>query len=135
MSCNVVKSAWGLNDRKMLNDRAKMVHRSTNGVFIDENHIKSVYGRNNLKKYLETNKFEQIYSKKGTTLNEGVQYPNISDSRTNIISNKSENTNEIRKFSLAGVDALTADNDARIKAYDLEQKGLNDRAKMVHRST
>lgn len=35
-----------------------------NNKYIEENQIKSIYGRNNLKKYLKINKFEQIYKKK-----------------------------------------------------------------------
>ena len=35
-----------------------------NDVFIDENQIKSAYGRNNLETYLKNNNFEQIYIKK-----------------------------------------------------------------------
>ena len=35
-----------------------------NNVFIDENQIKSVYGRNNLNNYINKNNFEQIYKKK-----------------------------------------------------------------------
>ena len=35
-----------------------------NNKYIEENQIKSVYGRNNLQNYLIMNNFEQIYKKK-----------------------------------------------------------------------
>ena len=62
-----------------------------NGLYIDENQIKSAYGRKNLRTYLQKKGFEKIYEKKGTTLNEGVQYPDISDSSKTIITDNSEN--------------------------------------------
>ena len=62
-----------------------------NDVYIDENQIKSAYGRNNLERYIKNNNFEKIYTKKGTTLNEGVQYPNIGNSIDNNITNSQEN--------------------------------------------
>ena len=56
-----------------------------NNVYIDENQITSVYGKMNLENYIKNNNFEKIHIKKGTTLNERVQYPNISSSaETNI---------------------------------------------------
>ena len=62
-----------------------------NDVYIDENQIKSAYGKNNLERYIKNNNFEKIYTKKGTTLNEGVQYPNIGNSIDNNITNSQEN--------------------------------------------
>lgn len=50
-----------------------------NDVYIEENQITSVYGKRNLDNYIKNNKFKLIY-KKGTTLNERVQYSNISSS-------------------------------------------------------
>lgn len=49
-----------------------------NDVYIDENQIKTVYGKKNLEEYLARNNFELIYAKRSTALNEGVQFPNIS---------------------------------------------------------
>jgi len=57
-----------------------------NDVFIEENQIKSVYGHNDLGNYLKYNNFEKIYTKKGTTLNEGVKSHNISSSTDRNIS-------------------------------------------------
>ena len=55
-----------------------------NDVFIDENQIKSVYGRNNLNKYLQNNNFEKVYVKnKESDFNEGIQYSNVADSSIN----------------------------------------------------
>ena len=51
-----------------------------NDVYIDENQIQSVYGKKNLASCLARNNFQKIYEKKGTALNEGVQFSNISDS-------------------------------------------------------
>ncbi len=61
-----------------------------NDVYIEENQIKSAYGRRNLTKYIQNNNFEKIYTKKGTTLNEGVQYSNISNSSAKNISQSKE---------------------------------------------
>lgn len=69
-----------------------------NGLYIDENQIKSAYGKKNLKRYLQKKGFEKIYEKKGTTLNEGVQYPDISDSSNKIITDNSEKASA--EFSL-----------------------------------
>jgi len=66
-----------------------------NDIFIDENQIKSVYGRNNLDNYLKKNSFEEIYKKEESDFNEGIQYPNIADSSSNnsiAPSNKNVNT-------------------------------------------
>lgn len=55
-----------------------------NDVFIDENQIKSVYGRNNLLNYLKSNHFEKIYEKnRESDFNEGIQYSNVADSSIN----------------------------------------------------
>ena len=55
-----------------------------NNVFIDENQIKSVYGRNNLTNYLNRNNFELIYQKnKELDFNEGIQYSNVANSFSN----------------------------------------------------
>src|SRR5699024_8333698 len=74
-----------------------------NDVYIDENQIKSAYGRNNLEKYLKNNNFEKIYTKKGTTLNERVRYPNIGNSITDTISQSNKNVksdNVSTKYSI-----------------------------------
>lgn len=65
---------------------------SYNNVYIDENHIKSVYGKKNLQNYLQKNNFERIYTKKGIALNEGVRYSNISNSSKDSISESAENS-------------------------------------------
>lgn len=62
-----------------------------NDVYIDENQIKSAYGRNNLERYIKNNNFEKIYTKKGSTLNERVQYPNIGNSTGNNITQSNDN--------------------------------------------
>ena len=71
-----------------------------NNVYIDENHITSVYGKKNLQNYLDNNNFTEIDIKKGTALNEGVQYSNISDSSKNSISQNKENATNVR-YSLS----------------------------------
>ena len=64
-----------------------------NDVYINENQILSAYGKKNLQEYLDKNNFELIYTKKGTALNEGVQYPNISNSKLQTAEGRrSENT-------------------------------------------
>lgn len=50
-----------------------------NDVFIDENQIKSVYGRNNLTNYIKNNNFELIYKKGTSDFNERIQYSNVAD--------------------------------------------------------
>ncbi len=72
-----------------------------NEVFIDENQIKTVYGKRNLSKYLAENGFEIIYKKGETALNEGVQFSNISNLSTDSISQTNSNVNT--KFSLVSV--------------------------------
>lgn len=67
---------------------------SYNDVYIDENHIQSVYGKRNLESYLERNSFEQIYNKKGTTLNEGSRSSDISSSMDINIPYKATTVNE-----------------------------------------
>ena len=74
---------------------------SYNNVFIDENHITSVYGKKNLANYLKNNNFQELDITKGTTLNERVQYPNISDSSRNSISQNQQNTTKNPKKSLS----------------------------------
>lgn len=71
-----------------------------NDVYIDENHITSVYGKKNLQNYLANNNFEKVDTKKGTALNEGVQYSNISNSDTSIIPQSGENASGKIKYSL-----------------------------------
>ena len=71
-----------------------------NDIFIDENQIKSVYGRNNLDNYLKKNSFEEIYKKEESDFNEGIQYPNIADSSSNnSIAPSNENVNTT-KYSM-----------------------------------
>lgn len=71
-----------------------------NDVYIDENQIKSVYGRNNLHNYIKNNNFEQIYNKnKATTLNEGIQYSDISSASNNSIQSTQKNVNDTTKYS------------------------------------
>lgn len=84
-----------------------------NDVYIDENQIKSAYGRNNLERYIKNNNFEKIYTKKGTTLNEGVQYPNIGNSIDNNITNSQENVKlSSTKYSMQ---------EARSDVYNLQE--------------
>ena len=71
-----------------------------NDVFIDENQIKSVYGRNNLNNYIKKNSFEEIYKKEESDFNEWIQYPNVADSSsTNSIAPSNENVNTA-KYSM-----------------------------------
>ena len=71
-----------------------------NNVFIDENQIKSVYGRNNLNNYIKKNDFEEIYKKEEPDFNERIQYPNVADSSsTNSITPSNENVNTT-KYSM-----------------------------------
>lgn len=85
-----------------------------NDVYIDENQIKSAYGRNNLEKYLKNNNFEKIYTKKGITLNERVQYPNIGNSTDDNISQKSDNVKlPSTKYSMQKNQNNTVDSQGR----------------------
>lgn len=76
-----------------------------NDVFIDENHIKSAYGKNNLDNYLNKNNFEVIYKKEDSDFNEGIQYSNIADSSDGLglkmpvpsINNIQQNTEDIKR--------------------------------------
>ena len=55
-----------------------------NDLYIDENQIKSAYGKNNLNNYIKKNEFKEIYKKiEETDFNEGIQYSNVADSSTN----------------------------------------------------
>lgn len=51
-----------------------------NNIYIEEKQITSVYDKRNLYNYIKNNNLKLIY-KKGTTLNERVQYSNISSSK------------------------------------------------------
>lgn len=105
-----------------------------NDVYIDENQILSVYGKKNIEKYIERKKYELIYKKDGITLNPGVQFPDISNSVNNSISNteqksniKSQNSAEEVKYSLKQFE-----DGRRFVEVDLEQNqfdGLSDREK------
>lgn len=64
-----------------------------NDVYIDENQIKSVYGKKNLQDYIARNNFQKIYEKKGIALNEGVQFSNISDSSLQAADNQQPASN------------------------------------------
>lgn len=72
-----------------------------NNVFIDENQIKSVYGRNNLNNYINKNNFEQIYKKnEELDFNEGIQYSNVANSSIkDSITPQNENVNTTTKYS------------------------------------
>ena len=73
-----------------------------NNVFIDENQIKSVYGRRNLSNYLKNNNFDEIYTKnKESDFNEGIQYSDVADSSiTNSIPPSGEDVNTTTKYSM-----------------------------------
>ena len=73
-----------------------------NNVFIDENQIKSVYGRRNLSNYLKNNNFDEIYTKnKESDFNEGIQYSNVADSSiTNSIPPSGKDVNTTTKYSM-----------------------------------
>lgn len=73
-----------------------------NNVFIDENQIKSVYGRNNLNNYINKNNFEQIYKKnEELDFNEGIQYSNVANSSIkDSITPQNENVNTTTKYSM-----------------------------------
>ena len=74
-----------------------------NDVFIDENQIKSVYGRNNLDNYINSNNFEQIYKKnEELDFNEGIQYSNVANSSiNNSIALTNKNVNDTIKYSMS----------------------------------
>lgn len=73
-----------------------------NDVFIDENQIKSVYGRNKLDNYINKNNFKQIYKKnKELDFNEGIQYSNVANSSiTNSIPSSTKDVNTTTKYSI-----------------------------------
>lgn len=106
-----------------------------NNVYIDENQIKSVYGRNNLEKYIKDNNFEIIYNKiEASALNEGVQYPNISNNAsTNSITpteaevntTNSNSTQESTKYSINSEESTLKDNRGRTLSKE-QQKYFKD---------
>ena len=112
-----------------------------NDVYIDENQIKSAYGRNNLEKYLKNNNFEKIYTKKGTTLNERVRYPNIGNSITDTISQSNKNVksdNVSTKYSIQENTNNTQELDN--SSFSIEnkptwQKFLDDNYKTIGKRT
>ena len=72
-----------------------------NDVYINENQIKSVYGKKNLDKYISRNEYEIIYKKRGTAFNAEVQYHNVGDSLVNSrISESNSKVNGKTQFSL-----------------------------------
>lgn len=92
-----------------------------NDVYIDENQILSVYGKKNIEKYIERKKYELIYKKDEITLNPGVQFPDISNSVNNSISNTEQKSNI--KYSLAGKRSRTADLTMKQKAAQMLEEG------------
>lgn len=65
-----------------------------NNVYIDENQIKSVYGKKNLDNYINKNDLELVYNKKETLdFNEGVQYSNIAKASNNSINQNNSSVN------------------------------------------
>lgn len=73
-----------------------------NDVFIDENQIKSVYGRNNLDNYINRNNFEKIYTKnEELDFNKGIQYSDVANSSTNnSILSSDKDVNTTTKYSI-----------------------------------
>lgn len=73
-----------------------------NNVFIDENQIKSVYGRNNLDNYINKNNFEQIYKKnEELDFNERIQYSNVANSSIkDSIAPQTKDVNTTTKYSM-----------------------------------
>lgn len=73
---------------KDLNNREIIIPVQINAIgrykeeFVNENQIKSIYGRNNLYKYIENNKLELVYKKEELDFNEGIQYSNVANSST-----------------------------------------------------
>ena len=102
-----------------------------NDVYIDENQIKSVYGKKNLEKYLAKNKFENIYKKNETTLNEGSQSSNISSSINNIIS---QNDNVVKKSDNQGR-TLTKEQQEYFKNVSPKLKDENNNLKVFYHGT
>ena len=95
-----------------------------NDLFIDENQIKSAYGKNNLEKYIQNNNLEKIYEKKGITLNERVQYSNIGNSVENNIpqSDNVVNSDTLPKYSMQNNENNTQELDS--SSFSLKQKQL-----------
>ena len=96
-----------------------------NNVFIDENQIKSVYGRRNLSNYLKNNNFDEIYTKnKESDFNEGIQYSNVADSSiTNSIPPSGEDVNTTNKYSMQE----SENNSGSFSVQDNQGKKLSNR--------
>lgn len=78
------------------------IYEKSDNPNIDENQIKSVYGRNNLNNYINKNNFEQIYKKnEELDFNEGIQYSNVANSSIkDSITPQNENVNTTTKYSM-----------------------------------
>ncbi len=102
------------------------------GIIVDEIKVVSAYGKDGMQNFI--NKSEILYTTPDKQIisrwakHTRLQLPvgKASADYSNILSDAQENATHEMKFSLGGIDALTADNDARIRAYQLEQDGKND---------
>ena len=92
-----------------------------NDVYIDENHITSVYGKKNLQNYLAENNFEEVQIKKGIALNEGVQYSNISNSFNNDIVSQNSEKSSGKKHSLSEDDMYTRIHEMQVEVNELSK--------------
>lgn len=103
-----------------------------NGIAIDEIKVASAYGKDGMQNFINkseilyTNPDKQIISRWAKRTRLQLPVGKVSADYNNIVSDTQKNTTHEMKLSLAGVDAMTADNDARIKAYQLEQDGKSE---------
>ena len=107
-----------------------------NDVFIDENQIKSVYGRNRLSNYIKNNNFEKIYTKKESSdFNERIQYPNVAELSNNSILPTTKDVNsttnnsiqEDVKYSVGGIKGIkniinSSESEKGLKSYKLAKE-------------
>ena len=102
------------------------------GIVMDEIKVASAYGKDGMQNFINkseilyTNPDKQIISRWAKRTRLQLPVGKASADYSNIVSDTQENATHEKKFSLAGVDALTADNDARIKAYQFEQDGKSE---------
>ncbi len=74
-----------------------------NDVHLDENQLKSVYGKNNLDTYIKNNSLEKIYQKERAVSKPEVQYLGFNATFSNSIPTNSEVVNKKRPKGLQGL--------------------------------
>lgn len=108
-----------------------------NNVFIDENQIKSVYGRNNLDNYINKNNFEQIYKKnEELDFNERIQYSNVANSSIkDSIAPQTKDVNTTTKYSMQESENNSGSFSMQDKRFDVTgNENLNNASTLFFRT-